>query len=132
MSQERIPFRITDLQANVPEGVPVLWQGQEFSSGPLFIELDETLDERGNQGMLDYDQRYAQAEFHVRVHFPEFAAILDDLGVDPELTRPVQAVLHSEGQILDDHSFAFSGSSELRPHTLLTQEDTWVCVLPGQ
>jgi hypothetical protein len=132
MSQQSIAFRVTDLAASVPEGVPVEWQGREFSSGPLLIELDESQEEQGNRGMLDYAESRAQVEFRVRVKFPEFAAMLESLEVDPALTRPIQAVVRSEGAILDDHSFALSGQSELRPHALFKSVDTAASILPGR
>ena len=54
MNQDVVTFQITKLAASVPEGVPVQWQGKEFDSGPLAIELDENAQQRGNQGVLDY------------------------------------------------------------------------------
>jgi len=131
MNQQQITFRITDLVASVPEGVPIEWQGQEFSSGPLLIELEDRAEERGNRGVLDYSQSHAEAEFHLRVQFPELSGILEDLGVDPTMTEPVHAVLRSEGTILDDHSFALSGQTKLGPHAIFTPEDTAARVLPG-
>ncbi len=131
MNQDVVTFQITKLAASVPEGVPVEWQGKEFNSGPLTIELDENAQELGNQGVLDYSQRRARAEYNVRLRFPEFAGMLESLGVDPELTQPVRAVLRSEGEILDDHSFVLSGHCELRPHGMFPSDETAVSVLPG-
>jgi hypothetical protein len=82
--------------------------------------------------VLDYASRRARAEFRVRLRFPEFAGLLDDLGVDASLTRPVEAVLRSEGDILEDHGFALSGACELYPHELLPREATAAEVLPGR
>ena len=82
--------------------------------------------------MLDYASRRARAQFHVRLSFPQFAETLGDLGVDPALTRPVRAVLRSEGDILEDHSFVLSGVCDLEPHGLLPRETTTAAVLPGQ
>ncbi|HEV8130045.1 MAG TPA: hypothetical protein VGQ81_02245 [Acidobacteriota bacterium] len=93
MNGNRVAFQITRLVASVAEGVPVEWQGKKFNSGPLTIELDETAPGLANQGVLDYSRRHARAEFHLRLKFPEFAGMLESLGVDPELTRPVCAVL---------------------------------------
>ena len=131
MNKDVMTFQITKLAASVPEGVPVEWQGKEFDSGPLAIELDENAQGRGNQGVLDYCQRRARAEYHVRLKFPELAEMLESLGVDPELTQPVRAVLRSEGEILDDHSFALSGRCELGPHGMFSSDETAVSVLPG-
>src|ERR1051326_4807530 len=113
MSRHCIPFTVSSLAAHAPEGVPVEWQGKEFSSGPLFIELDDRTGGQQSRGVLDYSAGRAQAEFHVRLRFPEFAEILEDLGADPKLAEPVYGIIRSEGDILDDHSFALSGSSEL-------------------
>ena len=131
MNQDCVKFRITGLAAAVPEGVPVVWQGRELASGPLTIELDDEAAGKGNHGVLDYARGRAQAEFHVRLQFPELAGLLEDLGVDSELTRPVRAVLRSEGEILDDHGFALSGGCELLPHELFRSERAAAAVLPG-
>jgi hypothetical protein len=127
-----VRFRVTHLSATVPEGVPITWRGREFASGPLAVELIDGPGGRANRGVLDYASRRARAEFHVRVSFPEFAELLESLGVDASLTRPVEAVLHSEGDILEDHSFALSGACDLQPHALLPAETTTAGVLPGR
>ena len=131
MSQNVVTFRVTRLDARVPEGVPIEWRGQQYDSGPLTIELDNRLDGQGNWGVLDYSTRHAQAEFHVQLKFPEFAGMLEDLGVDPAMTRPVHAVLQAEGAILEDHGFTLSGSCTLRPHGLFPSQHTAAAVLPG-
>lgn len=124
----RIPIHVTHLSAEVPDGVPIEWQETTLHSGPLRIELD---DDGRSHGVLDYDRRQAEVEFHVRVSFPELAGTLESMGIAPELTQPVRAVLRSRGTILDDHSFALSGESELRPHAMFAAEETAACVLPG-
>ena len=55
----------------------------------------------------------------------------ESLGLDRELTQPIHAVIRSEGEILDDHSFALDGSSNLGPHTLFPSGETRAAVLPG-
>jgi hypothetical protein len=129
MNTNRIDFRVSQLSATVPEGVPIRWQGKEFASGPLSIELDSAHESRG---ALDYSSGRAAAEFHVRLSFPELASLLEDAGVDPELTRPVFAVLRSEGDILPDHSFAFSGVCRLSAHELFPPDESRARVLPGR
>ena len=126
MTSGQVRIHVTDLFAEVPAGVPIEWQGRRMNSGPLRIELDEP-----SSGVLDYDRQEAKIEFHVRVRFPELADLLASMGVSSELAQPVRAVLRSEGKILDDHSFALSGTSELRPHAMLVDEETTACVLPG-
>ncbi len=129
MHPDLVTFRVSKLAACVPEGVPIEWQGQQFNSGPLTIALDEN--GRGSAGTLDYPRRHAEAEFHVRLDFPELADMLESLGVDPELRQPVRALLRAEGEILDDHGLAFSGRCELAPHELLSSAETVASVLPG-
>ena len=129
MNEARLRFQVTKLAATAPEGVAVKWQGREYTSGPLEIELDE--EAPASEGLLDYNKRRARAEFHVRLKFPEFAGMLASLGVDPEMTRPVRAVLRSEGEILEDHGFALSGPATLAPHGLLAAGETAASVLPG-
>jgi len=129
MSQDRLRFQVTKLAATAPEGVAVEWQGREYTSGPLEIELDE--EAPASEGVLDYGERRARAEFHVQLKFPEFAGVLESLGVDAEMTRPVRAVLRSEGEILEDHGFALIGPATLAPHGLLAAEETAASVLPG-
>ncbi len=131
MASGQIRIQVTGLFAEVPEGVPISWQGTMMNSGPLLIELDGASPEEGNIGVLDYDQQEAKVEFHVRVRFPELADLLQSMGASTELAQPVRAVLRSEGKILEDHSFALSGTSELRPHSILVDEGTAACVLPG-
>src|SRR5262245_3060908 len=132
MANDQVRFTITRLAATVPEGVPITWRGREFASGPLTIDLATGSDATANQGVVDYARRRARAEFHVRLSFPEFAGFLEELGVDASLTSPVQAVLRSEGAVLDDHSFVLSGACELAPHGLLPREATSAAVLPGR
>ncbi len=131
MSDDQVRFNVTRLAATVPEGVPIVWRGRQFDSGPLVIEMVGDHEGSANQGVLDYGSRRARAELRVQMSFPAFAEILEDLGADPAFTRPLQAVLRSEGDILDDHGFALSGVCELAPHRLLPREATAAEVLPG-
>jgi hypothetical protein len=123
-----VNFAITDLQARVDEPLKVTWRDRDFDPGPLKVELDSSAG-NDNAGTLDFDNRRAQAEFHVLLSFPEFAEALEGLGADHELTQPARVVIHSEGEILDDHSFRLSGPCDLEPHALLN--DTRASVLPG-
>lgn len=132
MSQDLLRFHVSAFAACVPEGLTLEWRGREFASGPLILELDREADPGSSHGVLDYDRRRASAEFHVQVTFPRFAGELEELGVDAGLTRPVRAILRSEGAILDDHSFVLSGTCDLQPHALLPREKTIAAVLPGQ
>lgn len=130
MGTNLVPFTIERLQASVPDGVPLEWQGKTFDSGALNIALDES-SLQSSKGVLDYEHKRARAEFHVRLEFPEFARMLEDLGVSSELTQPVRAVLVSTGDILDDHSFLLSGRCALQEHGLFPASETCASVLPG-
>ena len=132
MTRDALQFNVSNLTARVPDGVTLQWHGREFASGPLIVELDADADVGSSRGVLDYGRQRASAEFHVQVTFPRFAETLDGLGVDGEVTRPVRAVLRSEGAILDDHSFVLSGACDIHPHALLPREKTAATVLPGQ
>jgi hypothetical protein len=129
MHRDSLSFRVTRLEASVPEGVPITWEGREIPSGPLAIELEA---DRESQGRLDYAGGRAAAQFHVTLRFPELARALEGLGVDPAITEPVRAVLHSEGDILPDHGFELAGRCELAPHGLFAPGGTTASVLPGQ
>ena len=50
MNERIVNFKITNLAAQVDESVPFEWQGKEFDSGPLTVELDENAPGSGNQG----------------------------------------------------------------------------------
>ena len=131
MEEQIVKFRITDLDARVRESIALEWQGKEFDSGRLLIELDRNASLTGNQGTLDYSSSCARAEFQVRLMFPEFAATLEDLALDPEFARPVRALIHAEGKILADHSFFLNGPCDLASHALFIPEETRAWVLPG-
>jgi len=132
MSQHLMKFHVSNLAAIVPEGLMLQSRGREYASGPLAVGLDRDADPASSHGVLDYGGRRAWAEFHVQVAFPQFAEMLEELGVDVELRRPVRAVLRSEGAILEDHSFILSGACDIQPHALLPREKTAATVLPGQ
>jgi len=131
MNDSTVNFKITRLTAEVAEPVALRWQEKEIDAGPITVELEEGMSHTANRGTLDYSRRHARAEFHVRLSFPELASTLEPLGVDPELTRPVHAVIRSEGEILDDHSFVLSGGCDLGPHTLFPSQETRASILPG-
>jgi hypothetical protein len=130
MQPSLVEFRITNLEACVTEDLVIEWEGQELKSGPLRIQLDEPA-AATSQGFLDYDSRHAHADFHVLLTFPELADVLETAGVDPALTRPLHAVIHAEGEILNDHSFKLSGPCTIADHALLNPAETSASVSPG-
>ena len=127
MNSNKITFQVTDLVAQVPDGVPLQWQGAELDSGPLHLELASD----ASRGVLDYDAGRAQVEFHVLLSFPVLVDELRGLGVDEDLLQPVRAVLRSEGPIRDDHRLALSGHAELEPHGLFPAEESGAAMLDG-
>jgi hypothetical protein len=103
--------------------------GKELPSGPVLIELHQGSGGEPSRGELDYVDRHARAEFHVRVEMPELVELLQTLGVDRGLTEPVYAVVRSEGSILGDHSFNLVGRCHLAPHPLF--DGLQASLLPG-
>ena len=131
MDEDLLRFTVTRLYATVPEGVPITWRGREFASGPLTIELAARDLGTANQGVLNYTTRRARAEFYVRLSFPGSPRPSKISAWIPRSQSPVEAVLRSGGDILDDHGFALSGTCDLEPHGLLPTETTSAAVLPG-
>jgi hypothetical protein len=126
--KNQVSFQVANLDAIVSDGIPVEWQGREFGSGPLMMTLDS---EAGpSLGSLDYSERRARVEFHVRMTFPEFAQTLEQLGAAAEFSQPLRAVIRSEGPILEDHSFALSGGISVAEHALFDSR-AHGSVLPG-
>jgi hypothetical protein len=46
MPGNSMDFRVTQLEAHVPDGLPFVWHGLEVSTGPLTFELDESVRRR--------------------------------------------------------------------------------------
>ncbi len=126
--KDHVKFVIANLRARMAEGVCIEWQGSRLDPGPLYIELNDS-GGTPSEGVLDYGAFRAEAVFHVLLTFPEFADTLEGLGADPELTKPVHAVIHSKGRICEDHSFVLSGPCEIEPHALL--KETKAIILAG-
>jgi hypothetical protein len=120
MGLGKLPFNVTDLSVTVEEGVKLKWQGREIDSGRLTIKLGEA----GSAGVIDYEEGKVNVEFRVLIQFPELSEILDDMGAEPELTVPVEAVVRSSGVVFDDHSFRLSGKADLREHELFDRDET--------
>jgi hypothetical protein len=120
-----LSVRVARLEASIPEGIAVRWQGRELPSGPLKATLADDAAANGpaSSGVLDYNRRRARLEFHVKLEFPEFAETLAGLGVDPAYTAPVRAIIRSEGDILEDHGFGLSGACDVLPHGLFADPE---------
>lgn len=131
MVRASLDFRVTRLEARVPDGVPIVWHGREMSTGPLAFDLDGPAGSSG--GMMDYGRGIASVEFRVRLRSPELEAMFETLGVDPKMISPIRAVLRAEGDILPDHSFArgLRGWCKVAPCGIFSSEGIRVEVLPG-
>src|SRR2546430_1320928 len=114
MNQDLLRFNVTGLDVMVHEGVKMKWQGREMESGPLTV----TLGEPGSCGTINYGTGDVNVEFHIRIQFPELAEILTDLGAEPGLSAPVNAVVRSKGSVLDGHSLRLAGKAKLAQHQL--------------
>jgi hypothetical protein len=131
MDQDCISIEIVDLRATVPEGLPIEWEGMDFSSGPLIVDLDDAPEAPPAVGTLDYSQGLAEVDFPVQVRFPDFAGILESMGVPTDFTEPIRCVIKSRGNILPDHSFMLGGSAEFQRHALFYGDDLSAQVLQG-
>ena len=131
MSRNVVEFQITNFEAHVPDGLPVIWRGCEISTGPLDFGLDESTGT--SRGVMNYELGLASAEFHVSLSFPWFAAHLKAHGADEERIAPVRGTLRAEGEILPDHSFngGLRGSCKVESHKMFSSEDLRIEVLPG-
>ena len=124
-----LPFDVTALDVTVEQGVRIKWQGREIDSGPLAISLGAP----GSKGVIDYETGKVNVEFRVRIVFKELAEILNDMGADPSLTEPADAVIRSQGSVFEDHSLRLSGKGDLAEHRLFDPEETKIEILaPSQ
>ena len=126
-----VEFRITDLDVDVPRGLPIMWRGYKSSTGPLDLGLDDSTGI--SCGVMNYELGVVSTEFHVLVRFCRFALQLKALGIDVGLMPPIHAVLKTEGEILPDHSFngGLRGTCKIESHKMFSSQDLRVEVLPG-
>ncbi len=130
--QGTVPFRITKMDATIPEGIDFLWNGCTNNSGPLQVQLDDqACGEGDNRGELDYQTNVARARFNVRIDLSGVTKLLARVA-HGEPIEPIRAVLHSEGVITEDHNFGLSGPMEVQPHPLFGAEGVLAAVLPGR
>jgi hypothetical protein len=131
MSRDVVEFQITNFEAHVPGGLPVMWRGYKISTGPLDFGLDDSTGI--SCGVMNYELGVVSTEFHVLVRFRRFGLQLKALGIDVELMPPVHAVLKTEGAILPDHSFngGLRGTCKVESHKMFSSEDLRAEILPG-
>jgi hypothetical protein len=128
----RVPFDITKMDATIPEGIDLVWNGCTINSGPLHIQLDDQAHAEGdNRGELDYETNVAHARFNLRIDLSGVAKLLAGAAYG-EPIAPIRAVLHSEGLVTDDHNFGLSGPMEFQAHSLVGPEGISATVLPGR
>lgn len=131
MSREVVEFQITNFEAQVPAGIPIMWRGYKISTGPLDFGLDDSTGK--SFGVMNYELGVVLSEFHVLVRFRRFALQFKALGISAELMAPVHAVLKTEGKILPDHSFngGLRGTCKVESHKMFSSGDLRVEILPG-
>jgi hypothetical protein len=113
-------FDVIDLTVAVEEGIKLKWQGKEIDSGRLTIKLGKP----GSRAVIDYETGKVNVEFHSQIAFDEISEILDDLGADPVLTAPIDAVIRSQGSVFEDHSLRLAGKAQLGEHELFDPAQT--------
>jgi len=127
-----VPFKVTKMDATIPEGIDLVWNGCTINSGPLQVQLDNLARAEGdNCGELDYETNVARARFNVKIDLSGVATLLAG-AAHCEPMQPIRAVLHSEGVITEDHNFGLSGPMEVHDHPLLGAEGLVGAVLPGR
>jgi hypothetical protein len=120
------------MDATIPEGIDLVWNGRTINSGPLQVQLDDQAHAEGdNRGELDYASNSARARFNLRIDVSGLVKLLAR-AVHCEPIEPVRAVLHSEGVVTEDHNFGLSGPMEVQPHSLFGAEGVSAAVLPGR
>jgi hypothetical protein len=120
------------MDATIPEGINLVWNGCTINSGPLQIVLDDQARAAGdNRGELDYETNIARARFNVRIDLSGVSKLLARAAQCAPI-EPVRAVLHSEGSITEDHNFGLSGPMEFQPHPLLGAKGVSAAILPGR
>ena len=131
MARDVVEFQITNFDAHVPGGLPVMWRGYKISTGPLDFGLDDSTGI--SCGVMNYKLGVVSTEFHVLVRFRRFALQLKALGINAEFMPPIHAVLKTEGEILPDHSFngSLRGTCKAESHKMFSSEDLRIEVLPG-
>jgi hypothetical protein len=126
MSDDILRFDVTGLDVTVPEGFRLTWHGREIDSGPVTV----TLGEPSSGGAIDYAAGRVNVEFRVKISFPELSEALTDMGAEPDLTAPVDAVIRSEGVVFDDrHSLRLAGKGEIGEHRLFDRNETKLEIL---
>lgn len=130
--QSTIPIDITKMQAAIPEGIDVLWNGRHVNSGPLEIHLDgQARGEDDNRGELNYESNVASARFNLTIDVRGIAKLVASATQYASM-QPLRAVVQSEGVITEDHNFGLSGPVHFAPHPLFGAAGVSAMILPGR
>jgi hypothetical protein len=120
------------MDATIPDGIDLVWNGSTINSGPLQVQLDDRAHAEGdNRGELDYESNVARARFNVRIDLSGLVQLLARAAYCQPM-EPIRAVLHSEGVVTEDHNFGLSGPMEIQPHPLFGAEGVSAAILPGR
>jgi hypothetical protein len=127
-----VPFGIAKMDATIPEGIDLVWNGCTINSGPLHVQLDDQAHAEGdNRGELDYETNMARARFNLKIDLSGLVKLLAR-AAHCESIEPIRAVLYSEGVVTEDHNFGLSGPMEFQPHPLFAPEGISALILPGR
>lgn len=127
-----VPFDITEMDATIPEGIDLVWNGCRINSGPLHIQLDDQAHAEGdNRGEIDYETNFARARFNLKIDLAGVAKLLAQ-AADGDPIEPIRAVLHSEGVVTEDHNFGLSGPMLFQPNSFIGPEGISATVIPGR
>jgi hypothetical protein len=122
---KQIPFNVASLDVTVEEGFNFKWHGRDIDSGRLTI----TLGEPGSHGVIDYETGTVWVEFRTQIRLTELAELLDDIGAEPAIAAPVNAIIRSQGVVFNDnHSLRLSGKAEIAKHKIFDNR-TYVEIL---
>ena len=115
-----VAFNVTDFNVTVEESFKIKWQGREMDSGRVTLKLGKP----GSRAIIDYDTGQVNVEFRVQIIFDELAEILEDLGADPEIYAPIDALIRSRGPVFEDHSLRLAGKGQVDDNKLLDPTET--------
>lgn len=113
-------FNVTDLNVAVQEGITLMWQRKEIDSGRLTVKLGKP----GSCAVIDYETGMVNVEFRAQIAFDQMSEILCELGADPGLTAPIDAIIRSRGSVFEDHSLRLAGKAQLADHELFDPAQT--------
>ena len=115
-----VAFNVTDFNVAITESFKIKWQGREMDSGRVTLKLGKP----GSRAIIDYETGQVNVEFRVQILFEELAEILEDIGTDPDIYAPIDAVIRSRGPVFEDHSLRLAGRGEVGDNKLLDPLET--------